>query len=61
MIDPTLHLTDRIERRNLHGDVINYSVYQEVPTTPVGFHRDIFAACRSRVPKNRTPYVLVIP
>lgn len=56
-----LFLTDKVEREDLQGDIVNYYVYQDSPATAVTFHQDIFAACRHRVAKNRTAYTLVIP
>lgn len=50
----------KIERKDIRGEIINYTQYITNESDDVEFIKDIFSECKSRKPKKRTAYLTEI-
>lgn len=60
MDESPLHESSNIERKDVAGNVINYTQYINEPTDSIEFVTDIFEACKKRKPRKRKAYLTEI-
>ena len=60
MDDTTFFESAKIERKDIKGDVINYTQFSNSDAIPTQHVTDIFADCKKRKPRARRAYLTEI-
>ena len=60
MDESSLYESSKIERKDIKGEVINYTQYTQEPTQNIENITEIFSACKKRKPRKRKAYLTEI-